>query len=221
MFALGLLLMFVGVTNGRESADIESSASTTTAATSSIEEEKAEARWVEDDSVAAVKPGRSVGRKESRDSYLEALRHSRTSTDPREGIVAVDGTGSGSFQRRKEYAQGPVYTPKRSDANSRIVQHGPIDRDSFSMVPSDSYTLPSRSVVDFAGVRNSYGPPQTPRPAYGPAFNEYYSSEYSGNAYLPPQQGEGRGIVLPSRVFLFPALRECRNQGNEGNDGNR
>ncbi|XP_029052780.2 uncharacterized protein LOC114880675 isoform X1 [Osmia bicornis bicornis] len=204
MLAFGLLLMVVGVVNGRESAGTESSASSTTLATSSVEEDKAEARWVEDDSVAA-KPGRSVGRKDSKDSYLEALRHSRTSTDPREGIVAVDGTGSGSLQRRKEYVQGPVYAPKRSEANSRIVQHSPVDRDSFSMVPSDSYTLPSRTAVDFAGVRNSYGPPQTPRPAYGPAFNEYYSSEYAGNAYLPPQQGEGRAYGPPSSSYGPPS----------------
>lgn len=160
---------------------------------------------------------RSVERKSGgpfsyrKDSYLEALRHSRTSTDPREGIVDVVGTGS--FHRRKEQSLGPVYTTKRSEipssssSSSRIVH---VDRDSFSMVPSDSYSLPTRTSVDFNGVKNTYGPPQPSygSPSYGPPPSNDYSYGTSGGGYSPyqPQQGETRGIVLGSfeteRIFL-------------------
>lgn len=158
---------------------------------------------------------RSVERKSGgpfsyrRDSYLEALRHSRTSTDPREGIVDV--VGSGSFHRRKEQSLGPVYTTKRSEipvsSSSRIVH---VDRDSFSMVPSDSYSLPTRTSADFNGVKNTYGPPQSSygSPSYGPPPSNDYSYGTSGGGYSPyqPQQGETRGIVLGSfeteRIFL-------------------
>ncbi|XP_003692139.1 uncharacterized protein LOC100869260 isoform X2 [Apis florea] len=164
---------------------------------------------------------RSVERKSGgpfsyrRDSYLEALRHSRTSTDPREGIVDV--VGSGSFHRRKEQSLGPVYTTKRSEipvsSSSRIVH---VDRDSFSMVPSDSYSLPTRTSADFNGVKNTYGPPQSSygSPSYGPPPSNDYSYGTSGGGYSPyqPQQAYGapHGISdsvqlsLPSIDFSWP-----------------
>ncbi|XP_043789078.1 uncharacterized protein LOC122713016 isoform X2 [Apis laboriosa] len=189
-------------------------------------EDKMEARSDGDSSI-----NRSVERKNGgpfsyrRDSYLEALRHSRTSTDPREGIVDVVGTGSGSFHRRKEQSLGPVYT-KRSEipaSSSRIVH---VDRDSFSMVPSDSYSLPSRTSVDFNAVKNTYGPPQPSYgppsygpPSYGPpsSSNDYSSyGEYgaNGGGYSPhqPQQAYGAPhgmsesvqLSLPSIDFSWP-----------------
>ncbi|CAL7938343.1 unnamed protein product [Xylocopa violacea] len=169
-------------------------------------EDKMEARS-EEVPLSVIKPStRSVEWKNigpltrSKDSYLEALRHSRTSTDPREGIVAVDGvSGSGSFQRRKEQSQGPVYVGKRSEVS--------FDRDSFSMVPSDSYSLPTRSSEDFGGpgLRISYGPPQSqpPKGSYGPPLNDYSSyGEYtaSGGAYSPSQQAYGS----PAPVYGAP-----------------
>ncbi|XP_031771243.1 uncharacterized protein LOC100869260 isoform X1 [Apis florea] len=152
---------------------------------------------------------RSVERKSGgpfsyrRDSYLEALRHSRTSTDPREGIVDV--VGSGSFHRRKEQSLGPVYTTKRSEipvsSSSRIVH---VDRDSFSMVPSDSYSLPTRTSADFNGVKNTYGPPQSSygSPSYGPPPSNDYSYGTSGGGYSPyqPQQGETRAYGAPHGI---------------------
>ncbi|XP_026674057.1 uncharacterized protein LOC108630568 isoform X2 [Ceratina calcarata] len=126
------------------------------------------------------------------DSYLEALKHSRTSTDPREGIVPSSGQTpikSGSFQRRKE---GPVFV-----ASSR-VQNEP-DRDGYSMVPSDSYTLPSRT----SSPRITYGPPvqQPPRPVYGPAFNDYPSSDHG--SYLPPHQAYGPPASAPAPAPVY------------------
>ncbi|CAK9824826.1 hypothetical protein ANTRET_LOCUS2931 [Anthophora retusa] len=184
--------------------------------TASIVEEKMEGRTDGDgETLLSTKPStRSVEWKSgpftrTKDSYLEALRHSRTSTDPREGIVAADApnnTGS-SFQRRKEQSQwqqqqqqGPVYAADKraeiSTASSRISYASP-DQDSFSMVPSDSYSLPARPSGDFAGGKNTYGPPQPPRGTYGPPYNDYHSASYgdysaAAGSYSPAQQGEAR-----------------------------
>ncbi|KOC59157.1 hypothetical protein WH47_11233 [Habropoda laboriosa] len=133
----------------------------------------------------------------TKDSYLEALRHSRTSTDPREGIIAVDApNNAGSFQRRKEQEQqGPVYAANErseiSTASSRI-SYAPQDRDSFSTVPSDSYSLPSRPSGDFASGKNTYGPP--PRGSYGAPYNDYSAyGDYAsaGGSYPSSQQAYG------------------------------
>ncbi|XP_053977363.1 uncharacterized protein LOC128875638 [Hylaeus volcanicus] len=161
---------------------------------------KPEARW-EDSPAPKSSKGvewKSGRQRWSKDSYLEAWRHSRTSTDPREGVVAADASSSGSSQRRREYTLGPVYSPKDSGStstSSRIV-HGSIDRDSFSMAPSDAYSLPTRMAGDFARIQNSYGPPQPqpqpPRISYGVPSNVHSSyGDYSGGTYLPPQQAYG------------------------------
>lgn len=131
-----------------------------------------------------------------RDSYLEALRHSRISTDPREGVVDV-ADGAASFQRRKEQS----FAAKRSELSLQTSS------DSYSMVPSDSYSLPTRPYSDFSGLRNSYGPPrqtQPPRGTYGPPHNDHspYGGEYASvGVYSQPQPGETRGIVF---AFVLP-----------------
>ncbi|CAK9794628.1 hypothetical protein ANTPLA_LOCUS55 [Anthophora plagiata] len=199
---LGLLCLTISRASSLDSAN----------GTASIVEEKMEGRTDGDggDTLLSTKPStRSVEWKSgpftrTKDSYLEALRHSRTSTDPREGIVAVDApnnTGS-SFQRRKEQPQwqqqGPVYAADKraeiSTASSRISYASP-DQDSFSMFPSDSYSLPARPSGDFAGGKNTYGPPQPPRGTYGPPYNDYSSSygDYGAAAgsYSPAQQAYG------------------------------
>lgn len=186
--------------------------------TSISREDKMEARS-EGETLLGIEPStRSVEWQNSgpftrrKDSYLDALRHSRTSTDPREGIVAVDATTSSSIQRRKEQSVGPVYAGKRSEISFQTSS----DRDSFSMVPSDSYSLPTRSSSDFSGFKSSYGPPRSqppretygpPRETYGPPYHDQssYGGEYTSVGVYPtqPQQGETRGIVLFSRTFYF------------------
>ncbi|XP_076651500.1 uncharacterized protein LOC143358326 isoform X2 [Halictus rubicundus] len=160
--------------------------------------------------------GWKIGRASStRDSYLEALSHSRTSTDPREGVVSMDATSPS--QRRREYVAGPVYTGKDADSantHPRIV-YGSPDRDSFSMVPSDSYSLPSRGSVDFAGFQNSYGQSQPPRATYGPPSHSYPTATYNyppQQAYGPPAPvygaphgiSESPSFVLPTIDFSWP-----------------
>lgn len=183
---LGLLLPLILITNGDIEVGIPEYEVNPSNVSSSILDHEMEPR--SDDSSVV---NRSVERKSGgpfsyrRDSYLEALRHSRTSTDPREGIV--DAVATGSFHRRKEQSFGPVYTIKRSEitppSSSRVVH-----ADSFSMAASDSYSLPSRTSVDFNGVKNTYGPPSS----YGPPSNDYSYGEYGGG--YQPQQGEARGI---------------------------
>lgn len=183
---LGLLLPLILITNGDIEVGIPEYKVNPSNVSSSIFDHEMEPR--SDDSSVV---NRSVERKSGgpfsyrRDSYLEALRHSRTSTDPREGIV--DAVATGSFHRRKEQSFGPVYTTKRSEitapSSSRVVH-----ADSFSMAASDSYSLPSRTSVDFNGVKNTYGPPSS----YGPPSNDYSYGEYGGG--YQPQQGEARGI---------------------------
>ncbi|XP_068977269.1 uncharacterized protein [Bombus flavifrons] len=187
--------------------------------TSINREDKMEARS-EGETLLGIEPStRSVEWKNSgpftrgKDSYLDALRHSRTSTDPREGIVAVDATTSSSIQRRKEQSVGPVYAGKRSEISFQTSS----DRDSFSMVPSDSYSLPTRSSSDFSGLKSSYGPPRSqpsretygppreiygpPRETYGPPYHDQssYGGEYTSIGAYPaqPQQGETRAYGVP------------------------
>ncbi|XP_006563628.2 uncharacterized protein LOC408510 [Apis mellifera] len=201
---LGLLLPLILITNGDIEVGIPEYEVNPSNVSSSILDHEMEPR--SDDSSVV---NRSVERKSGgpfsyrRDSYLEALRHSRTSTDPREGIV--DAVATGSFHRRKEQSFGPVYTIKRSEitppSSSRVVH-----ADSFSMAASDSYSLPSRTSVDFNGVKNTYGPPSS----YGPPSNDYSYGEYGGG-YQPQQAyGAPHGISesvqlsLPSIDFSWP-----------------
>ena len=133
---LGLLLPLILITNGDIEVGIPEYEVNPSNVSSSILDHEMEPR--SDDSSVV---NRSVERKSGgpfsyrRDSYLEALRHSRTSTDPREGIV--DAVATGSFHRRKEQSFGPVYTTKRSEitppSSSRVVH-----ADSFSMVERPS-----------------------------------------------------------------------------------
>lgn len=187
---LGLLLPLILIANGDSEVRIpeyEVDVNPSNVSSSILDHEMEPRSDVGDSSMI----NRSVERKSGgpfsyrRDSYLEALRHSRTSTDPREGIV--DAVSTGSFHRRKEQSLGPVYTTKRSEitppSSSRVVH-----ADSFSMAASDSYSLPSRTSVDFNGVKNTYGPPSS----YGPPSNDYSYGEYGGG--YQPQQGEARGI---------------------------
>lgn len=130
-----------------------------------------------------------------KDSYLEALRHSRTSEDPREGIVRLD---TKTKANRREYVQqGPVYKPESTeygppDSKSPRIIYGSPGASSLG----DSYSQSYKPSTDYGGVpQNSYGPPQN---AYGPSQNSYgppqnsYGPSYgsSGNSYPPPQQGE-------------------------------
>lgn len=125
-----------------------------------------------------------------RDSYLEALTHSHTSDDPREGVVRTDTKPK---TNRREYASGFIYKPEVEYGSSDTAWRGP--RISYggpsASIPGDSYSQPFRPSLDLnISPQNSYGPPPSssiyPQTPYGP----------SGNSYLPTQQqGEIGGVV--------------------------
>lgn len=127
-----------------------------------------------------------------RDSYLEALRHSRNSDDPREGVVRAD---SKTKANRREYTPGSVYKPDTGygSPDSAYPPKSPqvtYGTPSVSSPISDSYAQPFRPSINsneyYGAPHNSYGPPSSsfyPQTSYGPP----------GNSYPPPQQGEIRG----------------------------
>nr|XP_031847339.1 uncharacterized protein LOC116433411 isoform X2 [Nomia melanderi] len=229
LFRVCLALLLIGPSSCEDAANATSVESTEKIGTVLGDEKQG---WT----IATAKSKSATRSSWPKDSYLEALRHSRTSTDPREGLVSADGDAQqnspkngpastrATSQRRREYVPGPVYVGKdyESSTSPRIV-YGAPDRDSFSMVPSDSYSLPSHASGDFHGIQNSYGPPQSqpPRPAYGPpsnypAYADYTPAGYAAShqAYGPPAPVYGNGlghgmfesphIVLPTVDFSWP-----------------
>ncbi|XP_032687917.1 uncharacterized protein LOC116852051 [Odontomachus brunneus] len=140
-----------------------------------------------------------------RDSYLEALRHSRNNDDPREGVVRTD---SKTKANRREYTPGSVYKPDTgySSPDSAYPPKGPqvaYGTPSVSSSISDSYAQPFRPSINsnehYGATHNSYGPPSSsfyPQTSYGPP----------GNSYPPPQQGYGTSIHAspPSPVYGAP-----------------
>lgn len=139
-----------------------------------------------------------------RDSYLQALMHSRNSDDPREGIVQTD---SKTKTNRREYVQGAIYKPETeygspdstyASKSPRIIYNGPN-----APSPSDSYPQsfrPSDYNDRYGTPQNSYGSPQNSYgpPSDGPSFYPQTSSYGPPGNYLPPQQGETRGIGYQS-----------------------
>lgn len=139
---------------------------------------------------------------EKTDSYLEALRHSRNSDDPHEGIV---GTDTKAKINRREHVQGPVYKQQTeygsldvhgySSKRPQIVYEKPADPSSVNG-PSDSYSQPSKSIDPndrYGPPQNTYGPPQNsylPPHSSNPAFYPHSSYGPPGNPNLSPQQGE-------------------------------
>lgn len=135
-----------------------------------------------------------------RDSYLQALMHSRNSDDPREGIVQTD---SKTKTNRREYVQNPIYKPETEygSPDSTYASKSPrITYGSNAPSPSDSYPQsfrPSDYNDRYGTPQNSYGSPQN---SYGPPndgpsiYPQTFSYGPPGN-YLPPQQGEMRDII--------------------------
>nr|XP_012222237.1 PREDICTED: uncharacterized protein LOC105672101 [Linepithema humile] len=131
-----------------------------------------------------------------KDTYLEALRHSHNSNDPREGIVQAE---SKTTANRREYVQEPIYKqeteydspgPTYPSKSPRITYGG----------PSDSYSQAFKPSVDYNS--NSYGPPRD-GPSFYPPTSSYGPP---GNSYLQPQQGYGPSIhtSAPTAVYGAP-----------------
>ncbi|XP_035740769.1 uncharacterized protein LOC118449812 isoform X3 [Vespa mandarinia] len=134
-----------------------------------------------------------------KDTYLEALEHSHTSKDPKEGVVHADVKPK---LKRREYIQGPVYKPE--------TEYGaPKEPNTIYARPADGYLLPDQSSINFNDYsvypENSYGQAQTnygpPQSNYGPPSQTYgvpvrpqqFDELPFGNSYMSHQQGEARG----------------------------
>ncbi|XP_014488843.1 PREDICTED: uncharacterized protein LOC106752013 [Dinoponera quadriceps] len=161
-------------------------------------------RWssqVSDNRHWTSKGSKSVWKK---DSYLEALRHSRNSDDPREGVVRTD---SKTKANRREYTPGPVYRadsgygPPDSTYPSKEPQIAYGTSSAFSS-PGDSYAQPFKSSMNpndhYGAPQNSYGPPSSssyPQTSYGPP----------ANSYQPPQQAYGPSIHVSPASPVYGA----------------
>lgn len=149
-----------------------------------------------------------------KDTYLEALEHSHTSKDPKEGVVHADVKPIRSKLKRREYIQGPVYKPEMeygAPKESNTIYGSPNDLGSSSKAtknfyssssfnsyfpkPADSYLLPDQSSINF----NDYSAyPNNPQNSYGPPQNSYGTPQ---NNYGPPQSNYGP----PSHTYEVPA----------------
>lgn len=164
-----------------------------------------------------------------RDSYLDALNHSHSSKDPREGVVGVDPKPKITKAIRREYSEGPVYRPvggQHVAPTESSFSYGPPTPEPFLPTPSDAYSLPVQTFGNFdsnrpsyAPPKHSYGSPSAPDTSYGvpgypysrpapPSQNSFGPSSSSGySAAGSPQQGEARGSVLEFDCDLVQSFR--------------
>lgn len=127
-----------------------------------------------------------------KDSYLEALKHSRNNDDPRESVVRTDSKTKAS---RREYSPGPIYKPDTGYGPPDSIypsksSQNPYGTSSVSSPVNNAYAQPFRPSMDpndhYGAPHNSYGPPSPsfyPQTSYGPP----------GNSYPPSQQGKIKG----------------------------
>nr|XP_050864694.1 uncharacterized protein LOC127070592 isoform X2 [Vespula vulgaris] len=149
-----------------------------------------------------------------KDTYLEALEHSHTSKDPKEGVVHVDVKPIKSKFKRREYIQGPVYKPETdygAPKEPNTIYGSPNDlgssskatknfysssnSNSFFPKPADNYLLPDQSSINFHDY-SAY--PNSPQNSYGPPQNSYGTPQ---NNYGPPQSNYGP----PNHIYGVPA----------------
>ncbi|XP_018395613.1 PREDICTED: uncharacterized protein LOC108774098 [Cyphomyrmex costatus] len=154
-----------------------------------------------------------------RDSYLQALMHSRNSDDSREGIIQTD---SKTKTNRREYVQGPIYKPETEYGSPDLTYASKSPRITFgelnALSSSDSYPQSFKSSMDYSNrysvPQNSYGPPPN---SYGPSndglpFHPQTTSYGLPGNYLPPQQGETRAYGAPyalsdvAHISLLPSI---------------
>ncbi|XP_035740768.1 uncharacterized protein LOC118449812 isoform X2 [Vespa mandarinia] len=140
-----------------------------------------------------------------KDTYLEALEHSHTSKDPKEGVVHADVKPK---LKRREYIQGPVYkpeteygapkepntiygTPNDLESSSKRTKnfYSSSSSNNFLARPADGYLLPDQSSINFNDYsvypENSYGQAQT---NYGPPQSNYGPPSQTYGVPVRPQQ---------------------------------
>ncbi|XP_044584689.1 uncharacterized protein LOC123265113 isoform X1 [Cotesia glomerata] len=127
----------------------------------------------------------------TKDTYLQALEHSHSSKDPREGIVKVDSRPKSTKFVRRTY-EGPVYRPEygppSDNTNPRIV-HG-TSQEYPSQSSNELYSLPAQ--------QTQYGAPAAPQTNYGAPSSSYGTPSSS---YGVPSSNYG----TPSNSYDVPS----------------
>ncbi|KAL0119322.1 hypothetical protein PUN28_009712 [Cardiocondyla obscurior] len=144
-----------------------------------------------------------------RDSYLQALMHSRTSDDPREGVVQADL----KTKANRREGQGPIYKPGNEYDSPDSIYAPKSPRISYGRpnAPSlsDSYSQSFRPLdynEHYGPPKNSYGPPQN---SYGPPNDgaPYYPQiSFESPGSYPSSHGYGPSIqpAVPTPVYGAP-----------------
>ncbi|XP_048515949.1 uncharacterized protein LOC105684158 isoform X1 [Athalia rosae] len=170
--------------------------------------------------VSAVLPeirGLRTTKISGKDSYLDALEHSHTSKDQKEGIVHSDVRPKVPKIFRRDYHEGPVYRPLDSDrynppstnpasAYGAPSYEGPTapapTQPTFFPTPSNSFSLPEQSSFESFSPSTGYGTPQsgyespqptygTPKPSYGIPQQSYGPPQIPQSNYGPPSPAYG------------------------------
>ncbi|XP_074094539.1 uncharacterized protein LOC141524498 isoform X2 [Cotesia typhae] len=174
----------------------------------------------------------------TKDTYLEALEHSHSSKDPREGVINVDSRPKNTKFVRRTY-EGPVYRPEygppSDNTNPRIV-HG-TSQEYPSQSSNELYSLPAQQTqygapaapqTNYGAPSSSYGTPSSsygvPSSNYGTPSNSYGvpSSSYGApsSSYGPPSTSYGsvqtQNSYGPSNSYL-PANRPTQEYGSVWN----
>ncbi|XP_046625965.1 uncharacterized protein LOC124307856 [Neodiprion virginianus] len=164
-----------------------------------------------------------------KDSYLDALAHSRTSKDDKEGVVPVNGLRiNGPKIFRRDYSEGPVYRPESDRYGAPPKNQGPVYgppdfedptepapiQPTFFPTPSNSFSLPEHSFDSF-DPSTGYGSPSPPRgkpqtlygapqPSYGAPQPSYGVPQAPQNSYGPPSASYGP--PPPQNVYGPPSI---------------
>ncbi|KAG7200796.1 hypothetical protein KM043_003169 [Ampulex compressa] len=215
---LGMIILLLGLVNSLESEVSTSRSATTVPEISSIAVETSTSVFIEAEGKETQKskvpyvsiasrnaPWRSERVSPKRDSYLEALRHSRTNEGPKQEIVKPQGpSGNKKSSIRREYIgseEGPVYIPER--------EYG-----SPPSGASNSYSLATHPSSNTNGIDSTYNGPHS---AYGPphrpyghqnSYGDLTISSYSQQAYGPPSYSYGAPHALPEtpQISIFPSF---------------
>ncbi|XP_046749776.1 uncharacterized protein LOC124413314 [Diprion similis] len=170
-----------------------------------------------------------------KDSYLDALVHSRISKDDKEGVVPMSVRVNGPKIFRRDYSEGPVYRPESERYGAPVKNQGPVygppdfegptapapTQPTFFPTPSNSFSLPEHSFdifdpsTGYGSPSPTHGKPQTsygaPQPSYGAPQTSYGAPQTPQNSYGPPSVSYGP--PPPQNVYGPPSSSYLPAQG--------
>ncbi|XP_057330599.1 uncharacterized protein LOC130670969 isoform X2 [Microplitis mediator] len=169
----------------------------------------------------------------TKDTYLEALEHSHSSKDPREGLVRVDPRPKYTKLVRRT-SEGPVYRPEygapessgyssNSDSKTARIAYG-SSQEYQPQSSNDLYSLPVQQSTNFNDQQNQYGPPAVPQTNYGTPSTSYGvpSTSYGVPSTSYGSPSTSYGPVQPQNYYgapssYLPAKGPTQGYGNEWN----